>query len=601
MNARQAGATRALAAAIALAVLGAGGCRIDPLASEGRPCSETVPCGPGTTCDKAQKLCVVSGTVSEGGVLDGKGSESHLDLLLAGDAGCPSPLTACNGACVNLKTNVNHCGDCNTPCSPEGDTCSSGTCTCGSAAKCTSGLSCSGASCKCQEGGACAGCCSGNSCIPIASEDSTKCGKSGAACKSCADSNDCTSEACTQGACVVTNLSGSKCDDGNSCTYTDLCTSGTCKGTSYSCADSYSCTTDTCDGNGGCSNTLQSGYCVISSTCYASGTVGSTCYTCVPSKSTSSWTLTASSGCVTTFAGSGSQGFTNGTGTAASFDYPGDVTVDSSGYLFVADRANNAIRMITSAGVVTTLAGTGTAGYINGAGSVAQFYYPSGVAVDSSGKVFVADTSNHRIRYISGGYVYLLAGTGTAGATDGSTSVAQFSSPYGIAVDNSGIIYVSENGNHSLRKISGSTVSTLTTSLTMPYGIAISLSGSIIVADGGAQQIKNVSTTGVVTVLAGTGTAGYQEGAVASALFYNPQDVDTDSSGKIYVADRSNHRIRVISSGTVSLVAGTGSGGFQDGPFSSAIFYFPYGVAVGSSGNLFVADFYSQRIRLLTM
>jgi streptogramin lyase len=158
-------------------------------------------------------------------------------------------------------------------------------------------------------------------------------------------------------------------------------------------------------------------------------------------------------GVVSTFAGSGSPGVVNGGGTAASFHYPTGIAVDSGGNVFVAEPANNVIRKITPAGVVSTFAG-GTAGFVNGTGSAASFYYPEGVAVDSSGNVFVGDALNNAIRKITpAGIVSTFAGNGTQGFVNGTGAAASFLTPTGVAVDSIGNVIVADQNNHALRKI----------------------------------------------------------------------------------------------------------------------------------------------------
>jgi len=158
-------------------------------------------------------------------------------------------------------------------------------------------------------------------------------------------------------------------------------------------------------------------------------------------------------GVVSTFAGS-TEGFADGAGNTAQFNYPTGVAVDSSDNVFVADSGNHRIRKITPAGVVSTFAGTGTEGFANGAGNTAQFNFPGGVAVGSSDNVFVADQFNHRIRKITpAGVVSTFAGTGAEGHADGTATEAQFNYPAGVAVDSSGNVYVADLGNNRIRKI----------------------------------------------------------------------------------------------------------------------------------------------------
>ena len=265
---------------------------------------------------------------------------------------------------------------------------------------------------------------------------------------------------------------------------------------------------------------------------------------------------------VSTFAGSEAGGFADGIGTAAKFNLPTGVAVDSSGNVYVVDTHNHRIRKITPADrienrVVITLAG-----------STAQFFYPYGVAVDSSGNVYVADLYNHRIRKITpAGVVSTLAGSGTAGHEDGTGTAAKFNYPYGVAVDSSGNIYVADYGNHRIRKI---------------------------------------TSTGMVSTLAGSGDAGSANGTGTATEFNGPIGVAVDSSGNVYVADTNNHRIRKITPAdriedrVVSIFAGSGAAGFADGTGTAAKFNLPTGVAVDSSGNVYVADADNNRIRKIT-
>ena len=264
---------------------------------------------------------------------------------------------------------------------------------------------------------------------------------------------------------------------------------------------------------------------------------------------------------VSTLAGSGTSGFANGAGTAAQFNLPIGVAVDSSGNLYVADYDNHRIRKITSAGVVSTFAGS-TWGYHDATGTAAQFDSPVGVAVDSSGNVYVADENNHRIRKItSAGVVSTLAGS-TAGHHDATGTAAQFATPAGVAVDSSGNVYVADTWNHRIRKI---------------------------------------TSKGVVTTLAGSGTVGHHDATGTAAQFDTPHGVAVDSSGNLYVADLNNHRIRKITSeGVVTTLVGSGTEGYKDATGTEAQFSFPTGVAVDSSGILYVTDTYNNRIRKIT-
>ena len=332
----------------------------------------------------------------------------------------------------------------------------------------------------------------------------------------------------------------------------------------------------------------------------------------------------------TTFAGpaGAGTGAVDGTGSAARFGGPHGVAVDASRNVYMADFGYNTIRKITSAGVVTTLAGTtGLQGSADGTGSAARFYYPSGVAVDASGNVYVADSLNNTIRKItSAGVVTTLAGTaGTFGSTDGTGGVARFSNPYDVAVDESGNVYVADSGNNTIRKItSDGVVTTLAgtagmsgsadgpgsaASFSNPYGLAVDASGNVYVADTGNETISNntirkITSAGVVTTLAGTaGISGSADGIGSAARFNFPAGVAVDASGNVYVADLFNNTVRKITSvAVVTTLAGTGKGGpgSVDGAGSAARFNQPTGVAVDASGNVYVADQANNTIRKIT-
>jgi formylglycine-generating enzyme required for sulfatase activity len=335
---------------------------------------------------------------------------------------------------------------------------------------------------------------------------------------------------------------------------------------------------------------------------------------------------------VTTLAGSGEPdqyhevegGFADGAGVDAKFNTPTGVAVDSSGNLYVADQENHRIRKVAPNGRVTTLAGSGSAGFADGQGLGASFYYPTGVAVDSSGNIYVADFYNCRIRKItSGGLVSTLAGGGGKGPNgfgyaDGQGAVASFSGPTGVAVDNSGNVYVADSYNNRIRKITASgTVSTLAgsgsagfddgqgtaASFKYPHGVAVDNADNIYVADSSNNNIRKITPTGIVSTLAGsrTGQGGFGEGA--NARFSSPKGIVADSIGNVYVADSSNNNIRKITpTGIVSTLAGKyGGSGFLDANLENSKFFSPCGVAIDVNGNLYVADSQNHRIRKITI
>jgi sugar lactone lactonase YvrE len=319
---------------------------------------------------------------------------------------------------------------------------------------------------------------------------------------------------------------------------------------------------------------------------------------------------------VSTLAGSGAEDFADGTGVAAKFRQPHGIALDGSGNLYVADTDNHRIRKIVIAtGVVTTLAGSGTGGYADGTGTAAQFNYPNGIAVHSSGNVYVADSANNRIRKITpAGEVSTFAGSGTSGYADGTGTAAKFNSPSGVAVDSSGNVYVVES--YRIRKItpegvvstfagrssSGSADGTGTAAtFNSASGIAVDSSGNVYVADTQNHRIRKITSAGVVTTLAGS-AQGSADGTGTAAQFKRPSGVAVDSSGNVFVADTENHRIRKITAaGVVTTLAGSASG-YADGTGAAAKFYSPYyGVAVDSNGTVYVADSTNHRIRKITI
>lgn len=296
-----------------------------------------------------------------------------------------------------------------------------------------------------------------------------------------------------------------------------------------------------------------------------------------------------------------------GIGAAASFYYPSGVATDSVGNVYVADSGNSTIRKITPAGEVTTLAGAPRViGHTDGTGAAARFDRPSVVASDSTGNVYVSDTSNNTIRKITpAGVVTTLAGTpGIRGHADGTGTMASFYSPSGVATDRAGNVYVADSNNHTIRKITpAGVVTTLAgtagirghadgtgtvASFVYPKGIATDSTGNVYVSDTLNQTIRKITPSGVVTTLAGTdGLFGSTDGAGAAARFNSPSGIATDSVGNVYVADYGNSSIRKITPGGVVTTL-------------ASSFIFPDGVATDSAGSIYVANTGDGTIRKIT-
>jgi sugar lactone lactonase YvrE len=330
----------------------------------------------------------------------------------------------------------------------------------------------------------------------------------------------------------------------------------------------------------------------------------------------------APGGVVTTLAGSvGVSGSNDGTGTSAQFNLPSGIAVDSSGNVYVSDSDNDTIRKITSAGVVTTIAGSaGVSGSINGTGTGARFNAPVGITVDGSGNLFVADTANDLIREITpAGVVTTLAGRAKVkGSTDGTGSTARFFNPTGVAVDGSDNVYVADEGNSTVRKVtSGGVVTTIagvasaggfadgpgaSARFDAPYGAAIDGSGNVYISDVGFNTIRKITPGDVVSTLAGTPGSGFADGTGAAAQFDLPTDLVLDPSGNLYVVDNTNNVIRKVTpAGVVTTFVGTpGEVGSADGTGPAVQFNYPYGIAMDGSGNLYVTDQGNQTIRKIT-
>ena len=338
---------------------------------------------------------------------------------------------------------------------------------------------------------------------------------------------------------------------------------------------------------------------------------------------------------ITTFAGNGTAGYSGdgGAATSAELNSTQGVAIDSAGNLYIADWQNNRVRKVDAAtGVITTIAGTGTAGYSGdgAAATGAMLKGPTGVLVDTAGNVYIADQANNRVRKVDAGtgVITTIAGNGTTGFSgDGglATNAAMFS-PTDLIFDSAGDLYISDDGNHRIRKVaagtgvittvagngtpgySGDNGAATSAELYYPAGMVVDSAGNLYIADTFNNRVRKVAAgTGVITTYAGTGTAGFagDGGAAASAQFNTPARLTLDKAGNMFIADQNNNRVREIFQGTgiITTVAGDGTAGFSGdgGPGTAAAFHTPLGIAIDNAGSLYISDSANNRIRKLAI
>jgi PKD repeat protein/biopolymer transport protein ExbD len=324
---------------------------------------------------------------------------------------------------------------------------------------------------------------------------------------------------------------------------------------------------------------------------------------------------------ITTIAGTGVAGSAGdgGQATSAQLNRPRGIAIDAQGNVYIADENANRVRKL-SGGIISTVAGTGTAGFSGDGGQAtsAQLKGPIGVAVDAQGNLYIGDLGNQRVRKVSGGIISTVAGTGTAGYSGdgGQATSAQINSPYGVAVDAQGNLYIADFGNQRIRKVSGGIISTVagtgtagatgdggqatSAQLKNPIGVSVDAQGNLYIADLGNYRVRKVSG-GIISTVAGTGTLGFSGdgGQATSAQLNAPADVAADAQGTLYIADWSNNRIRKVSGGIINTIAGTGAAGFtgDGGQAASAQLNNPYNFGIDGQGNLYVSDTLNQRVR----
>lgn len=321
---------------------------------------------------------------------------------------------------------------------------------------------------------------------------------------------------------------------------------------------------------------------------------------------------------VSTLSGDGISGYSAANVAQARWNYPYSACSDLLGNIYVADTENQVIRVVRPDGTVRIVAGRlNSRGTEDGGPNVARFNSPLGIACGGDRSLYIADTGNHSIRRIdSSGNVSTVAGkTGVNGSSDGVATKARFSSPAAVAIDGSGTLYVADTSNHVIRtvapdgyvktlaghaRVAGSADGFATAAeFAFPFGLAFTPNGELLVADSGNHTIRAVTVSGAVRTLYGVaGLRGAIDGDGATARFARPTGLAADAAGNVLVADTDNNRIRLISKGIVSTLAGSAKSCFVDGDVSTACFDHPVGVAIAGS-RVVVLDTYNQSIRLV--
>lgn len=328
-------------------------------------------------------------------------------------------------------------------------------------------------------------------------------------------------------------------------------------------------------------------------------------------KFTTAANLTSVSVSVTTLAGNGTPGYADGAGINAMFNNPEGITVDGQGNIYVSDTYNNYIRKISPSGVTSTIAGNGSIGFTNGPAAAAQFYAPQGLAFDGTGNLFVADFGNNVIRKISqAGGVSTYVGTGQVGYNGGTDSLFfYFNNPSDVGFATNGTMYIADRGNNSIRKVTAArVVSTLagnakagylnatfdTAYFSRPNAIAVDANGNVFVADQGNHCIRKITPAGVVTTAAGS--------PVNPTLINTPSGIAVDKNGNLFIVDEGGRVMEYTTTNDLYILAGSlNTTGFNNGSGTAATFNTPQGIAVDANGIIYVADKGNNCIRKITV
>ncbi|MGW3561216.1 NHL domain-containing protein [Streptomyces sp. NPDC000963] len=333
---------------------------------------------------------------------------------------------------------------------------------------------------------------------------------------------------------------------------------------------------------------------------------------------------------IRTVAGSGTAGFKEEDGelaVSAQLNRPYGVAVDSAGVLYFSDHLNHRVRRVTADGKISTVAGSKAGAYKgdNGPAISAQLNSPREIAVDGADNLYIADDANHRIRRITpDGTISTVAGTGSPGFSGdgGPATSARLQRPIGVAVDSTGNLYLTEYGSHRVRKVTtdgkigtiagnGTAGSTgdggpaTSARLNTPYGMALDADDNLYIAEYNGYRIRKITPDGTISTVVGKGTQGTggDGGPATSAQLHNPIGVVVDSTGSLYISEYNTHRVRKVApDGTISTLAGTGTAGpgGDDGPATTAQMKNPFGLAVDGVDTLYIADHNNHRIRKIT-
>lgn len=337
-------------------------------------------------------------------------------------------------------------------------------------------------------------------------------------------------------------------------------------------------------------------------------------------------TVPATTGIIDTVAGNGTLGGGGNGGPAVlgQFREPRTLAIDASGNVYVADTYNHSIRKIDTAGVITTVAGTGKPGYSGDGGpaTAAKLETPHSVALDAAGNLYIADSPNHRIRKVDhAGIITTIVGSGASGSSGdgGPATAARLNYPKGVEIGADGLLYFADSLNHRIRRVDAAGIITTVAGtgvegysgdggpataakLHRPRNVVVDAAGVLWIADDLNYRVRRVGPDGVITTYAGTGVSGYSGdgGPATAAKFSQVRDIAVDAAGNVFVADELNNRIRRIDAGgTITTYAGTGTQDFSGdgGPATAAELNHPRGVAIGPDGLLVVADTFNHRIR----